>query len=473
MPSRAGGNGTGWQQEAIAGSGQDRLDQEDVIVLHVQETVTGTRVARAMPRSRMGPHLAATRKKAGGMALKYVDVTPVQKRLNTSAIRRVFIIHAMLTASWAPRIPAVQEHLRLNDAQFGIALAGAPLAEMAAVFLMGRLVAAHGSKIPLRWLLPLFCLAAPLPGIANSQAMLFVSLAVWGALGGGTNIAMNAQALVEESNTEQLLLSRLHGLWSLGALAGAGLGTLAAAASVPVWLQMGATAVPGLTVALACMPGLADGRTRSAIPATSARDAALRRVIVLGLLAVIYFCAQFAEGSADNWGATFFAETSRLRVGLGGIGYAAYAVSMCCGRLVGDHVVQRFGPVATVCCSASIAALGFGAALLWRGEVTGLAGLILLGLGFSMVIPLAIRASSQAPQMAAGRSLSVVTGIGSIGMVCGPPVVGLVAATATLPAAMGLVVVAAVVVVAASPAVRIAGGGERPGQRHWPASRGH
>jgi len=401
------------------------------------------------------------------MAPRHVLVPLVRPRSGNAvgALSCVFVLHAVLTASWAPRIPAVEQHLRLNDAQFGIALAGEPLAEMAAALLTGRFVATHGSKIALRWLLPAFCLAAPLPGIAVSQLTLFWCLAAWGALGGATNIAMNAQAVLQESAGGRLMLSRLHGLWSLGALVGAALGTLAGGAGIPVWLQLGATGLAGLTGSQACVSGLVDGRVEAQDPAPSRPAAGVRPGVVLVLLAVIYFCAQFAEGSADTWSAAFFAESSRVRVGLGGIGYAAYAMSMCCGRLAGDRIVRRFGPAATVRCSALIAAIGFGSALLWPGIASGLAGLMLLGLGFSTVIPLVIRATSQVPTAVASRSLGAVTSAGSVGMVCGPPLIGLVAAAAPLPAALGLVVASAAVVAVAAPAVRVAGGAERPGHR--------
>jgi predicted MFS family arabinose efflux permease len=397
--------------------------------------------------------------KVGSMALRNMAVPLVRAwpRDSAGAIGRVFVIHAALTTSWAPRIPAVQQHLRLDDAQFGIALAGEPLAEMAAVLLVGRFVAARGSKTSVRLLLPAFCVVAPLPGISVSQFTLFLCLAVWGALGGATNIAMNAQAVVQESASGRLLLSRLHGLWSLGGLVGAGLGTLAAAAGIPVWLQMGATGLAGLAASQAAMSGLVPGRAGSQASTSFRRDTAMRPGIVLVLLAMIYFCAQFAEGSADTWSAVFFAESSGVRAGLGGIGYAAYAVSMCCGRLAGDRIVARFGPVATVRCSALIAAVGLGSALLLPGMTSALAGLILLGMGFSTVIPLVIRASSRVPDTA-GRNLGLVTSVGSVGMVCGPPLIGVAAAAATLPAALSLVVASAVVVLASAPAVRAAGG---------------
>ena len=67
--------------------------------------------------------------------------------------------------------------------------------------------------------------------------------------------------------------------------------------------------------------------------------------------------------------------------------------------------------------SALVAAVGFGSALLLPDRASALIGLILLGLGFSTVIPLVIRASSRASRIAAGYSLGVVTGVGSVGMV--------------------------------------------------------
>ncbi len=385
---------------------------------------------------------------------------PVNKarRINSAvAIAIVFVVHAALTTGWVPRIPVVQQHLRLDDTRLGLALVGAPLSEVVTVLFAGRLIRRVGSRRALLWLLPGFCLTAPLPGVANSGLTLFVSLVIWGGLGGSVGVAMNAKAVEVEAQSGRPILSRLHGLWSLGAFLGAGLGTAAGAAGMAVWMQLAAMGVLGGASSHLPMRGLPMRGLPASVAESTRSKGFARPRLLLAALALVAFCSLFDEGSAETWSAPFVAESARVRIGVAGIGYVAYALSMCSGRLAGDRIVRRFGPVVTIRSLVSLAALGFGTALLLPGLISDLLGFALLGFGFSAVIPLVFRASSRVPGTLPGSALAAVSSAGSLGLVAGPPVIGALATMSALRSALGLIVVNALVIVAAAGVTRLGG----------------
>jgi hypothetical protein len=75
-----------------------------------------------------------------------------------------------------------------------------------------------------------YCAAGPLVGLTGSLAGLLGALFIWGAFQGTLDVAMNTQAIAVERARGRLLMSGLHGSWSIGSFAGAGIGALAVAA---------------------------------------------------------------------------------------------------------------------------------------------------------------------------------------------------------------------------------------------------
>src|SRR5262249_56018490 len=67
------------------------------------------------------------------------------------------------------------------------------------------------------------CLALPLPILAPNVPLLVLSLVFLGACNSTLDVSMNAQAVLVEQAWERPIMSSLHGLFSLGGLAGAGL----------------------------------------------------------------------------------------------------------------------------------------------------------------------------------------------------------------------------------------------------------
>src|SRR5918999_1808767 len=127
-----------------------------------------------------------------------------------------------------------------------------------------------------------------------------------------------------------------------------------------------------------------------------------------------------------------------------------FSAAMTGGRLVGDRVAARLGPVTAFRSGALLAGIGFGAALLVGTPLAGLAGLGLLGGGLSLPFPLAVSAAGRSIG-AAATAVARVSTLGYLGAFVGPGVIGAVAGPFGLPAALA---VPAVVVAATAPAAR-------------------
>jgi predicted MFS family arabinose efflux permease len=108
------------------------------------------------------------------------------------------------------------------------------------------------------------------------------------------------------------------------------------------------------------------------------------------------------------------------------------------GRLTGDRLAERLGPVRLARAGAGLAALGMTVAVAGGREGTAIAGFAAMGLGLSSLFPLAIRAGSARGE-APGPAVAAVSGTGYLGFIAGPPAVGLLAEAIGLRTALLLV----------------------------------
>ena len=145
----------------------------------------------------------------------------------------IFFVNGFVVASWLPHIPEVKERLRLGDFQLGIALFAMAAGSVLVLPLAGWLAARYGSRMTTRqpaWRSACCC---PLRSWRRASQLLILALLLFGAANGMLDVAMNSQAIEVEDRYRRPILSSLHGLYSTGGLAGAGLAALAAWAGIP------------------------------------------------------------------------------------------------------------------------------------------------------------------------------------------------------------------------------------------------
>ena len=79
-----------------------------------------------------------------------------------------------------------------------------------------------------------------------------------------------------------------------------------------------------------------------------------RRTLALAGLGMISFCVLLGEGAMADWSAVYLKGTLGTGPGFAATGFAAFSAAMVAGRLLGDRLTARFGPVALVRTGAAI-----------------------------------------------------------------------------------------------------------------------
>jgi MFS family permease len=398
-----------------------------------------------------------------------------------------FAVLGLSNGVWVARIPAVKQQTGLSDGLLGLTLLAAPVGLVLVVLLAGRTVDRFGSRIPT---LAAGCCAALLPvtlGLAPTMPLLMAALFAFGVAGGMLDVAMNAQAVHIELGYRRPLMSSFHACYSFAGLAGALFGGLFAWAGLSPAVNFLAAGVPLALLAAASgrwlLPGHPAGALTAGTPqpetliaasahadplhadrahATSAGrpplagrdgDPQVRRrvagwtlpVLILGLLSL---CSLLGEGSADSWSAVYLHDSLGTSAGLAALGYAAFSLTMACGRLTGDRLAGRFGAVALIRCCGLLAAAGLAGALISASPAGAIIGFAVFGAGLSCTFPQLLSAAGNADRRFPGSAIARVAGLGYVGILGGPVIIGGIAAWGGLPLALGVPVLLAACIAA-------------------------
>ena len=353
----------------------------------------------------------------------------------------VFFAHGLLFAAWTAHIPEVKAHLGLTDGTLGFALAGPPIGSVLATIASSWLLPRLGSRRIVQITLVGSCLAAPLVGLTGNLATLFAALFTWGAFQGTLDVAMNTQAIAVERTGRQVLMSGLHGGWSVGSFVGAGIGAIAVVAGVSLSLQQ---LIVGSIILL--VAGLLTTRM---LPVSAERSEALdigpgesgstsRWSGGMVLLGAIVFAGMLCEGAAADWAAVYLSGPLGASGAVPGLGYAVFALAMVSIRLSGNRLLTRFRADRLLPALAAVATVGFGASLIVGQPIVSLLGFACLGLGLGSLVPAVFSAAGRIPGLHPGTAVATASACGWAGFVFGPPLIGRLATFASLPVALGV-----------------------------------
>ena len=353
----------------------------------------------------------------------------------------VFFAHGLLFAAWTAHIPEVKAHLGLNDGTLGFALAGPPIGSVLATLASSWLLPRLGSRRIVQITLVGSCLAAPLVGLTGNPATLFAALFAWGAFQGTLDVAMNTQAIAVERTGRQVLMSGLHGGWSVGSFLGAGIGALAVVAGVSLSLQqlvLGSTilVVAGL-LTTRMLPVSAEHSDPTVVDQQGSGSSS-RWSGGMVLLGAIVFAGMLCEGAAADWAAVYLSGPLHASGVVPGLGYAVFALAMVTVRLSGNRLLTRFRPDRLLPALAAVATVGFGASLLIGEPIVSLLGFGCLGLGLGSLVPAVFSAAGRIPGLHPGTAVATASACGWAGFVIGPPLIGRLATFASLPVALGV-----------------------------------
>jgi fucose permease len=123
----------------------------------------------------------------------------------------------------------------------------------------------------------------------------------------------------------------------------------------------------------------------------------------------------------------FLHRSQHASLGIAALGVAVYSVGTIVGRLGGDSLITRWGRLKALRRTAVLAGAGLTAAVLANSPAVALVAYGVLGLGVSMIVPIAFSSAGRIVGMPAVRALARVTTAGYGGSFVGPAVIGVVA----------------------------------------------
>ncbi len=366
------------------------------------------------------------------------------------AIWLVFLIHGVLLGGWVTHIPLAKERLDTGLGWFGIALLSFAAGAVVSMPIAGALINKLGSAAVTLFYGLGFCVFLFAPAFAPNLPVFMLGGAALGACVGSMDVAMNAHGLAVERQIKTPVMSGFHGAFSLGAAIGTIGGAWLLREAGPV-LQLvlisGTGLVALLTAARFFLPADVDkGLSGSHFAWPTKATIGIGALCFLGLM---------IEGSVADWGALMIKGRFDVEAAVAAQAFGFYQTGMAVSRFTGDYLRKRFGAVRMVGVSAMMTALGTLAALLAPTVPLTLFVLVIAGLGIGNVVPVLFAGGGRLEPDAPGRGIAAVTSMGYSGFLAGPPLIGLVAQVTSLPLALGLTVIAALIIAAFARMVRI------------------
>lgn len=364
-------------------------------------------------------------------------------RQNRIAAGLFFFIQGLVFSSWASRIPDIKRALALNDVQLGGVLFAIPVGQLSAIAFSAWAVNRWGSRGSLGWssvAYPLFLV--PL-GLAGSAWWLSVGLFLFGFATNIYNIAVNTQGVEVERLYGRNILASFHGLWSMGAFVGGLVSMGLVAAGMSPFEHFTAVFVASAVTAQIAKAYLADERLARRSAAASGTSEGVRRRkslvekmrginVYLLVLGIVTFGSMICEGCMYDWSGVYFDQVVGVPDSMIRLGYIVCMCTMTMGRFVADRLVTRYGAPRLIRVSGLLIFTGLWLAVLRPTLAAATLGCLIVGFGISSTVPVCYSMAGRAGHISSGNAITIVSSIGYLGFVLGPPLIGFMAHTITL-----------------------------------------
>jgi len=349
------------------------------------------------------------------------------------ATRAVFFIGGFGAASWAPLVPLLRERLAIGEDILGLLLLCIGIGSLLTMPLSGAAAVRLGCRKVLTFASLAFAVLLFLLSQVSEILVAVPVLLLFGAIMGCIDVVVNIQAVIVEKASGRRLMSGMHGLWSVGGFAGAGL--------FGVWVGgLGLSPTASTLIAAGIMTGTILFFARFLLPyggEAGGRMLAVPRGIVtfVGIIACIAF---LVEGAIMDWSGVFLTAVRGFDMSLAGTGFTVFSAAMLTMRLIGDRLVQEMGQKRVILGGSLLALAGF-LAVIFAPEAWPLyAGFFAIGVGSANIVPVFFSLLGRQKDMPIGLAVPAVSTLGYLGILMGPAAIGALAHAASLYAAFGL-----------------------------------
>ncbi|KUN23259.1 MFS transporter [Streptomyces antibioticus] len=353
----------------------------------------------------------------------FVTVVGMERPLRAARVATYvyFVLYGTLLGTWVVQIPAIEERVGISHATLGGLLVVLGLGAFLGMQVAGPLTDRMGARVVVPVGGALCGATLVLPGLAHDPWTLGGALLVFGLCNGCLDVSMNAHAVHVEKAYGRPVMSGFHATFSVGGVLAALAGAGAAAVGLHPAAAMAATGAVGIVIALVSARALLPAAGSASVEAPAEGSGTSGRVWLLAVLALM---VMLCEGAANDWSALHVKDVLGASAGTAAFAYGTFAAAMTIGRLLADRLTARFGSLAILRHGAVMAAVGITLVALGPWLWAAFTGWALFGLGLSGCVPQLFSAAGHADPAAAGANVSRVAGLGYLGMLAGPAVIG-------------------------------------------------
>ncbi|MBX5142174.1 MFS transporter [Rhizobium lentis] len=242
--------------------------------------------------------------------------------------------------------------------------------------------------------------------------------------------AFEINANIETDRHEALLgyriMSRAHGMWSLGfcmtALVAAGVRQAGITIELHIFLVLLTVLISGSIV---------FSKIETAPPRQDAHSGEIPLIAfpTIGLLPLCLIGAAplLAEGASVDWSAIYMRDVLAAEPFVGGLSVTIFSFCIATGRLAMDPVIDRFNPQPVAIVLLAIVVAGLLLVATAAHPVMALVGFGLTGIGCSSVYPLAISAAARRADRPAPVNVAALGQTTFLVFFAGPPLLGFIA----------------------------------------------
>jgi len=337
-----------------------------------------------------------------------------------------FFIYSFCMGSLPPRLPDIQHAMNIGEGALGFGLIGAAVGTLISLSFAGPLLERIGYRRALLALIPLLALGYALAVFAPDPVAFFLLLVPVGLVIGGIEIILNLEADRTEHMIGRRIMNRSHAFWSFGFFSAGIISAVIAQSGLSPQLHL-LLMIPVVVLGVALILGRFEPAPHRTGSSTEEAPRFAMPTLAILVLVVVTLSAVLMEGAGIDWSAIYMKKEFTVEPFIAGFAVALGAFTQAVTRFFADPFVERYSP--TIVSRFLLSILGVGATIVFfsPSDWLALVGFGLMGVGTSVIFPLAMSAAAQRTDRPAATNVASLAQISFSAFLLGPPLLGYVA----------------------------------------------
>jgi len=343
-----------------------------------------------------------------------------------------FIINSLMMSTWLLYTPYILDRLSITESSLGYAFFCMAIGAVSSLAISKKLIRQYGEGrytffSTLGYSLFIICAV-----IIPSLPILCLTLFFTGAFAGSMDVGMNALATYVERKDKVRIMSACHGFWSLGFFVGASIGSVLMSYLTHPFVHMFLIMCVAMILHLYFCGPLRGEKSESVESEHQGGFSVLQNKKLINF-AIIGLAVMMIEGAIMDWSTLYMSKQVLAPEIWWGYALGIFSLFMAIGRFMMDPISDTYGSKVIV--QAGLVIVVFGVILVLSGNLMPvLFGFGLIGFGVSGIVPEIYRLSSQVEGVEASDGVATVAGMGYVGFLVGPLLMGYIVESFGYPA---------------------------------------